>query len=690
MSQLYDKFNVIKQLDNKIDNLHFFLDNYFESDTLTIYPDCIYQNYWYNDNVISYNIFNKYNITYLIKIKNNIKNQIKNSKYDIIFGLNKAFEIYETKAKFLNNLLKINITDSLLEFSKYILLDPIIIKNLEHKLASLNISDQNEIVKLNLNIIKINEDTYKWFLKLTGYALNSNFSDSNHPISMKYQLLYNFIDLNKYCCKIFNYYKKVFSLILSTLKKKIIYGLSTNDNIATFTFLDELIITKFTEILYKCDLDQINYLLKNFSSICYQFYPSKFDKSIYCLYYNENCNIYSKMEELLKHYLINYSKEINIIKNEDNFTYDNIFNILNLIILKKKKYDNAHILNSKPVQKYIFNIINNNINFNIDFVLKLLSLTIGIKEKDAFIISYHNNLLERLLSKNTNISNEKICIFKLDGIFPNKLMKLINDIEYTNNDLKNFYEISPLASKHNFELITTSYGNWNINYNMGFVTATSIKYNNKYRSTFSQYINSYDNFYKLRYESKRKLMWLLHYGEVNITYLENINIKLLPIQLLVLELFNDNDTLSFDEIISQEFFINYSNKFKNDLIESLIIGNIIIKNIDNIKIYQLNTNKNISNDLISIFFKNSNFIQEEKIFNYNNLILSQQNVLYCWINKLLKLKSENFNNLLLLIQEKVSLFTITQSLLKLSLDDMIKKDYITFDEKLHLYNKILY
>jgi len=46
---------------------------------------------------------------------------------------------------------------------------------------------------------------------------------------------------------------------------------------------------------------------------------------------------------------------------------------------------------------------------------------------------------------------------------------------------------------------------------------------------------------------KKKILWLLQYGEVEVEY-NNYILKMLPIQLLVLELFNSNDNMNIKDI----------------------------------------------------------------------------------------------------------------------------------------------
>jgi hypothetical protein len=294
---------------------------------------------------------------------------------------------------------------------------------------------------------------------------------------------------------------------------------------------------------------------------------------------------------------------------------------------------------------------------------------------------YHKLLIERILSNEINIENEELIINKLLLLFgpklTNKSFKVIFDYK------KSLENLEIYKKKNNiniFNTITTSYSNWDINYNEGYVTFDSN--NNVFLMNLESYIINYIKEYNVIYNNEKKLIWLLQYGEIEINY-NGLDIKLLPIQLIVLELYNIKNTFTFDEIINQSFFINYSNKFKENIINSLLNSNILINN--NNKIY-LNENNNISTNLIDIYINNINNVDniDKQQFNHiiNDLSYDREYIVKTNINHNLKLKSMDKDLLFNKLKNTISVFKLTEEIYNNTINKMIKYDYIMMENNI--------
>jgi hypothetical protein len=279
------------------------------------------------------------------------------------------------------------------------------------------------------------------------------------------------------------------------------------------------------------------------------------------------------------------------------------------------------VLNNEKINLNLINFINEYINIDINIVKKIVLSLSNIKDKDIFIINYHNELIKRLLSTKTSINNEIIINNLLERVFGEKeiikIKKCVNDYINSSNNLLIFSDNINFIQQFNITLITTSYDSWNINYNNGFIDGNICEEIN-YKNTLTNFLHLYNKFYQTKIDTKRKLLWLMQYGEIEIEYNNNI-LKMLPIQLLILELFNENETIDIKKIQTNKLFSNFQSDYINNIIKSLEICGIL-NNTNNI----LTLTQNIYNDnLIESYYNCTNNLE-------NNIIIEDiYSIQYC-------------------------------------------------------------
>jgi hypothetical protein len=259
---------------------------------------------------------------------------------------------------------------------------------------------------------------------------------------------------------------------------------------------------------------------------------------------------------------------------------------------------------------------------------------------------------------------------------------MILDTEFSYEDNLNFNKLIIKDFENLMTVITTSYNNWDVNQNEGIITNSvveSIK-----NTVMGKHMKLYQKYYELRYENKRIINWFPHFGEVNISYL-NSDIKMLPIQFMVLEMFNDKDKISLEVVSKAMFFTNYTSKFTNDIIGSLVSGGLLKIHNDQI---ELMANKNIKNDLIEIFFTHSDYAAVWEQNRNNELMHTRQEISNSNINHILKQTPKTKQELYDIVKQSVKVFELDQSTFDKSIEYMISMDYIKLEDQ--NYVKIYY
>lgn len=648
---LNNKFNVIHNLEKDLEfdyksQVINFIENYLESEISIVHPDYLYQITQDNDYE---NIDNQILVifkNYLKKLKVNIKNSIKRDDFSFETGLNKLIQNYIHKINYLNTVFKINKFEYFNLFHNTIISDQIIVNFIENELSSLS-NEINPNVKILINNIKTinqcNTENYIWFLKLIGTIIRDNIPTIKENINVKQ--LYEIKLISNYISNVKNTYnfigkdtEYIVEPIIEIYMDKIKTFIGTENNFEDFYVFIEFFWKEIRSILTFND---------NLSSV-------KNDIAV-------------KIQKKVKHLSDEYSESYKIIKI--------------IILLNDYKIAENQLLllfNNEKILNNIMKFINNNIFTNLDIVNKLIILLTNLKDKDVFIQKYHDDLIKRLLSTKTSINAEKLLLNTMAKVFGDKEIKKIN--KCVNDYVESANQINIFGAQ-TFEttLITTSYDAWNINYNNGFLD--KFEYDITYKNGLLNFINKYNTFYKSIVNEKKKLLWLLQYGEVEVEY-NNYLLKMLPIQLLVLEQFNSNETVLVKDILTNKLFSNYQTEYINKIIKSLVNSGILNKTNDKLTLTQNVNNTN----LINSYYNCNEETQPETI--NETITTSRKDITCSWVNHLLKKGDKTFDELFNIISSEIKLFQLDKTILQSSIDYMIKQDYIRKSDE--SYVKIYY
>ena len=669
-----DKFNIIENHINNYDEqkqlskINNFFENYIFSDTKILLSDYFLQLFTFykinKDSLLSniYTLLKKY----LSMIQNNIRNKIKKDEYSLD-NLYTFIESYLIKIKYINSIINNNVIEIGIKLiNEIIITDTIIMTCIDKScFSNLNNNNNNDII----NFIKFLEeyssyDDKKTLNKVLNYIDKSYYkyliSIENLPIPD------NINRLNK-----LNDYIKLVNIVNRFYKK---FNFDVNKIIMNSIL--ESILEIFIEILKKNTLQDIDFVFNN------HYYPiSKL------IFYKKKNELLFDKDIYIKKILTELSIIITKISNEPN--YD--INILSFI--KVIRDVNTDTISREVFIKKLYTILSNhnileNIVINIDKIISTNQLgdisTIiyyfrDIKDKDVFINIYKKYLIKRCLNNfingYDNTQNEYKLIDYLCHPFGNsnvyKLRKIIDDIKVS---MKYYYKFC--------NILITSYSVWDINHNEGHIDYDILKlYENTQLTKIMKDINKlyvYDNMNKI-------LNWFPHFGEVNITYL-NQEIKMLPIQFMVLEIFDEKDEININDIINSKLLSKYNTKFRMDIINSLISSNIlIIKN----NILKLGTN-NINNDLINIFLNISDYsiIVEQK--RMDDFVHSRIDIVNANINHILKREQIEKNQLFNKVKNNITLFELDKEIFNKSIDYLEKRDYIQIDHDNDIFQKLNY
>ena len=682
---LLDKNNILENnihnnnsimIIDKIDN---YFDNYLNSNIKSVISEYINQ-FVYFKNSYDNDILDKININiddkikdFIIQRRNNIRQLIKKNNYNLN-SYNKFINEFIIKLSYIIDIIKINnniINNAITYFIDYIINDCIILVFIENQITSF--SKINEINKFIDYIKKIDKLQIPSNNNLIYQIIIKNFSDifkKEILIDKINPLPDNIKQINKFNNNI-NYYltlTKYYENIFNDLMYYIIPILLDNFiNIIKFNSISEI------EFIMNKKFDIVNIIINNF---------------------------YINKDEYIKQIVIELS---NLIKKY--YNKKNIISIINILsyfnnIINNKLY--TEIINNEFFNNFdnsvtiydneLINIIYDKKFFKskyISYIINFLKYLINIYDKELFINIYEKYLTNRLFQYIVEcdsqydftmfIKNEiKIFNFlkkKLGDKYVYKINKMISDIQLS------YYDQNIINNKKNI-IINISYNNWNINYNDGIIYQDMILDINN--TILGNYMIAYNEYFILKNSQDNKILnWYLHYGEVEITYL-NQTIKMLPIQFLIMEMFNTKDSILVDDILNIKYLSNYSDKFRKDIINSLLLSGLFI--INNKYLVLSTNNSEFKDDLITIIFSESEYIYETKL---EELALTQKDIIMANINHNLKLNTLNYDDLFNNIINNIKVIDIDKNIFNSVIIYMTDMDYIKLNNN-NKYEKIYY
>jgi hypothetical protein len=690
---LIDKFQIIENhIDtNKDPNLENFLENYLNNNikiTSTCYINMLS---WFNN--INYikvdSIATKLITQHLTERRNNMRSFIKRSDFEFE-KLNNFILGYISKLQYLdrqlfreenNKILNIGID----KLTQLIIFDSLILNYLEQEITLLSKDNFNCIKILFTTLQDISLSTYEKLL-----TTFSNIFKKNVIITEKLPLPENITRINnlnnsiQYCKNIMNY----FNFINKDNTNKLI-----SNSI-------DIVAENFISVLKNNSISELDFIFNN----------TNIWSELNTLIFNNINEININKNKIKKTINKNKFNCIEIINNEILSLFDmilsadinDIFKFFNVYKQIQKSINNietktiiitkfAKILSDDSVIDKILSHINMLIlHKDITSVDNIISFMYNIKNQDVFVSKYYHYLIKRLMnyiSKNDNIFEylelENTIYNKLKIIFNENILynisKVIRDIKLSYNINSNF----KIQTKTNIlSVIITSYNNWDINQNEGVVSSKILSKNSN--TIMGKYLMQYDNFYSEYYGFEKILNWFPHFGEVNISYM-NQDLKLLPIQFMILEMFDTTNNIKLSDVIKSELFINYSNKFITDCINSLVVGGLLKASNDMLTLLESGTFKN---NLIEIFFNISDYSDVWEERRTIELMHNREDILKTNINSIVKKKSMNKNNLFQQVKDTIKVFDVDMILFDKTIDHMIKMDYIEFKDD--MYIKLFY
>jgi hypothetical protein len=691
-----DKFSIIenhlqtedkKKVVNKLEN---YFENFLSSDIKILIPDYVNQVIWFEGiNLENFNInIDSHIKNYLIQRRNNMRTFIKKENFDIS-SLNKFLKNFISKLEYLNNVIKTTdnkiVKDGIYQLANMIISDSLILLFIEEQIVNLDDNLHHDIetfLELTKGLKKYDEQqTFNKLLQTFGYIFRKQIINMEDPPLPDYlKRIYKLSEALKYSKNIQNYFKFI------------------NDDIPKFNYtINQLILDYLCEIIKTNKLVEVEYIFEN---IWPEFTKLIIEKS----FEGKDESIKKVSEEIVG--LIDRSLKENSIDNT--FKLINILKFTDTLMVNQTLKD---IINQKISTSLASEQLLENIHDNIDQLIKLgkekdvtklLNFASNIKEKDVFINKYYQLLIKRIMDKFAGITPKLFSDSSIDfkkyiemekNICENlrikfgdkliyKINKVICDTEFSFDDNSNFNKLNIENFQNKMSVITTSYANWDVNQTEGLVNSNMVE--SIKDTTLGKHLRNYQKYYELRYSNKRLLNWFPHFGEASVTYLDK-ELKMLPIQLMVIEMFNAENKKPVQEITSARFFSNYTPKFVNDIVGSLVVSGLFKVQND---FMVLNTTPDFKTNLIEIFFTNSDYasIWEQK--RQDELAHTRVEIICSNINHHLKKKSFGRQELFTIVKESTNVFDVDQTTFDKAVEYMIKQDYIQLNEQ--VFEKIKY
>ena len=690
---IIDKYNIIEnhlglEDDKKIESkmLNYF-ENLINSDYKLLLSDYINQALWFNKIPqcnLTENIMDQLK-NYLIQRRNNMRIIIKKQNFELS-GLNKFLKTFINKLETLDIILKkcdelhssMIINEGINNLSSLIISDSIILMFIEEQIITFD-KDMKDNIKTLILICKSlskydNMETFNKIIKTFGNIFKKQVvSTLNVPLPENIKRIQNLNNIIKYYDMINDYFQ-----FINDTSDKLLLPIVT------------LIIENLVDIIKKNSLVEIDFVL---SHIWLQF--SK-------IINNLNVEDKNSIIHMLSNNITTLISQSIDIKNI--FTLNNIIDTTKLIISKEnndiiiKKL--TSIMSSDKHMIDVNNMIDTLIKDNIESkIITLFNFIKNVKNQDVFIQNYYQLLIKRLMNK--IIENptpedfmkyialeEKITEllkiqFGLKQVY--KITKVIIDIKTSYNDNTEF---NKLVSMNVYNTITTSYANWDVNMNEGMVHSKMLQNPLLKDNTIAKYMRNYEKYYNMRYNNKRNINWYPHYGEVSVTYL-NQKLLMLPIQFMIVEMFAKEDSINIDSIKKLSFLSNYTSKFVNDIIGSLVIGNMFkIQNIQDIPHLTIMTHDTIAPNLIQVFFNTSDYAEVWEQKRQDELAHSRHDIVCSNINHILKITGLSKKVLFEQVKKNITIFELEDNVYEKALEYLILRDYIKLNND--IYEKIFY
>ena len=540
---------------------------------------------------------------------------------------------------------------------------------------------------------KLPEYNYNYVKRLTNESLFSNIYDFSN-ISLYYSKCYKLskilrISEKQSCIKVFkklaNNLDDIIQLMINNKKNKLLISfIKNNNNIISDIFVyDNNILVKILSYIdgynYNFNVNELKSLLSFYSNI------------------NDIINNNSILKSKSYQYVL--IDKLSLFLNKESINIKlNIY--IHYLVNKYNKINRLDISDKKK----LIDQIESDFNFLFMLVSKMNNIDIFISEyKKNLILRLSNNFNIEIENKVFNIVNKYLNIKYL-----NSLKKIIYDYKISKKIVNDFSEYNESLYNEKYDVIMTSYGNWDIstlegNYKNKYFEITDL--GDTLDNDFKQFIISFDYFYKQKYQDKRYLVWYPHLGKLNIDIELNkkINIDLLPIQYQILMFIINRNFLDINQLFEKlKKIVSYKFNFIQNLVMSLVKSNIVyvdyvkVNNVEvESKTLYINNNYNDKEyiNLIDIFYSLSNINFKWEISRKSELVHDRITILMTIINTILKYdKFKNGvqeNELLEESNKRLSLFEVDKLLLENALSKMVKKNFIRICNN-NKYLKVIY
>ncbi len=463
---------------------------------------------------------------------------------------------------------------------------------------------------------------------------------------------------------------------------------------------DNAIFNTIPNIDYDVDINMM---------IIYQFKITikHFFENYYCYYMITNNNKLTVMTKTITEILQNIIaiNDINIIANFINVYKYEIMKIMTHIdvdigaVLLSKKPDNIDTFinyysclyeiskDNKIFKELITKCITDNIKTNYSNTDSIILLTKKINSdilnkklnefyyiigsymtnKDEFILYLSQKLIERIIYTTFNIDFETNHFNAIKKAFNND-HKLFYRYKNILNDYDKSSEFNKIYTDKYIKLLITTYDIWKVNIKAG--SSDNIINIGNFTSNLCSY---YEKYYEVNLD--HTLITYPHLGYVNVTINKTV-MDVLPAHMFCLELFCEiDDKKSYSHIydMMKVNMSNYSDEFIKKIIDSLVIGNVLILS-DNM--YHINNMMDQYIDMIYIFHNMDNVAHSITEI-VNELAHDRTDIVAANINHYVKLNKYNINDLYEKLKNEITHFKLDRTLYDDTIQMMGKKEYIT-------------